>query len=227
MHKCIDKSTIKNLDVLKKIRREDASLFKFFDEKYNVDTWHPTPLAPDGSGECMPGSIDNGNRFPGSMGLQNSPLKILDMVNNFMKDIEGIEEYTFLDIGSGNGKTILHQLISNAPYKKYVGVEIDDQFNDIALNNLKTINIEIDKEVNFINSDINDYHFSEEKCVYYFYYPLLPEIFNKLILDKWEILSKSKSFFVFHFENDYIFKELLKKDPIYDFAEIYIYQISN
>ena len=74
-------------------------------------------------------------------------------------------------------------------------------------------------------SIINDYDFSEEKCIYYFYYPLSSEIFNKLILDKWEVLSKSKSFFVFHFENDYIFRELLKKDPIYDFAEIYIYQI--
>lgn len=225
MYEGVDRSTIKNLDVLKKIRREDAALFKFFDEKYNVDTWHPTPLAPDGSGEVMPGGIDNQDRFPGSMGLQNSALKILDMINDFMKDIKGIEDYTFLDIGSGKGKTILHQLISNAPYKKYVGIEIDDKFNDIALNNLKTINIKIDKEVNFINTDINNYDFSEEKCVYYFYYPLTAEIFNKLILDKWEVLSKSKSFFVFHFENDYIFRELLKKDPIYDFAEIYIYQI--
>lgn len=233
MHENVDKSLalsfdrnkIKNLDVLKKIRREDAALFKFFDEKYNVDTWHLTPLAPDGSGEVMPGVIDNNDRFPGSMGLQNSPLKVLDMVNNFMKDVENIEDYTFLDVGSGKGKIILHQLISGAPYKKYVGVEIDNQFNDIALNNLKTTNIEIDKEVNFINIDINDYDFSEEKCVYYLYYPLTPEIFNKLILDKWETLSKSKSFFVFYFENDYIFRELLKKDPIYDFAEIYIYQI--
>ena len=99
MHEGVDRSTIKNLDVLKKIRREDASLFKFFDEKYNVDTSHPILLAPDGSGEYMPGGIDNHDKFPGSMGLQNSPLKILDMVNNFMKDVEGIKEYIFLDIG--------------------------------------------------------------------------------------------------------------------------------
>jgi len=225
MHEGVDRSTIKNLDVLKKIRREDASLFKFFDKKYNVDTWHPILLCPDGSGEYMPGGIENDDRFPGSMGLQNSPLKVLDMINNVMENIEGIEEYTFLDVGSGKGKTILHQLISDAPYKKYVGVEIDDTFNDVALNNLKTINIEINKEVNFINTDINNYDFSEEKCVYYFYYPLSADDFNKLILNKWEVLSKSKSFFVFHFQNDYIFKDLIKKDPIYDYAEIYIYQI--
>ena len=30
-------------------------------------------------------------------------------------------------------------------------------------------------------SIINDYDFSEEKCIYYFYYPLSSEIFNKLI----------------------------------------------
>jgi SAM-dependent methyltransferase len=225
MHSGVDRNTIKNLDVLKKFRRKDASLFKFFDEKYNIDTWHPILLCPDGSGEYMPGSIDNHDRFPGSMGFQNSPLGVLDIINNFMKDIEGIEEYTFLDVGSGKGKTILHQLISDAPYKKYVGVEIDDKLNDVALNNLKTINIEINKEVNFINTDINNYDFSEEKCVYYFYYPLSADDFNKLILNKWEVLSKSKSFFVFHFQNDYIFKDLIKKDPIYDYAEIYIYQI--
>jgi SAM-dependent methyltransferase len=225
MHKDLDKSKIKNLDILKKIRREDASLFKSFDETYNIDTWHPISLAPDGSGEYKPDSIVNSDRFPGSMGLQNSPLKILDMVNDFMKNIEGIGEYTFLDIGSGKGKTILYQAISNAPYKDYVGVEIDDQLNDIALNNLKTINVPINKEINFVNLDIIDYDFSQEKCVYYFYYPIIPDIFNKLMLKQWETLSKTNSFFVFHFKDNYNFDQLIKKDPIYDYAEIYIYKI--
>lgn len=221
----IDLNKVKNLEFLKKIRREDAANFETFDKQYNVDTSHPISLAPDGSGDYKPDSIKNHFKIEGSMGLQNSPVKILDIINEFMSKIPGIEEYTFLDVGSGKGKTILHQVISNAPYKKYIGVEPDEELNNIALNNLKTINIDISKDVQFIAKDIRDFDFSEEKCVYYFYYPFIPEIFDDLMLKKWEDLSKTKSFIVFHFEYDYNFKRFIKKDPIYDDSEIYIYQV--
>lgn len=210
---------------LKRIRRSDCLTFEEFDKKYNVDTYHPIELAHDGSGEYRPSFIPNYKKFEGSAGLQNTPLEILDHLNDFFSTYAGIEDYTFIDVGSGKGKTVLHQLIKNAPYKDYLGVEIDKDFNDVALNNLKTININISKDVSFVEANVLDYEFPESKCIYYFYYPFDKNIFTLFMKKNLLKMINSKSLIVFLFESEYNFKQYFDVEPIYSKYKTKVYAL--
>lgn len=211
---------------LKRIRRSDCITFKDFDEKYNIDTSHPIELAADNSGEYRPGYIPNENKFPGSSGFQNTPLEIIDHFTDFLKKYPEIEDYTFIDIGSGKGKVIFYNCIIDAPYKKYIGIEIDNEFNDIAINNLKTININITKDIKFIESDICDYVIPDSPCIYYFYYPFNKSIFDIFINKNIEKMKQTKSLVVILFEPEYDFGRFTNDEPIYNKYKTKIYEMN-
>jgi hypothetical protein len=94
-------------------------------------------------------------------------------------------------------------------------VEIDKDFNDVALNNLKTTNINISKSVSFVEANALDYEFPKSKCVYYFYYPFDKNIFTLFIEKNLSKMVNSKSLIVFLFESEYNFKQYFDADPIY------------
>jgi hypothetical protein len=218
---------LKNPDVIKRIRRGDCLNYEKFDEQYNIDTGHPRRLADDNSGDLRPGFIMNSKPIEGSNAYEASALEYLDMVNAELSKDPEIGNYTFIDIGSGKGKVIFYNLIQNSPYKDYIGIEADDFFNNIALNNLKTFNMPITKDVKFLEMNGLDYEAEEKDCVYYFYLPFYPEIFHKFMEKNWETIKKTNSYFVFLFEDTYDFQRYLGKKPIYDFAELVIYSLKD
>lgn len=215
---------IKNEDVVKRIRRSDCLQYEEFDKKYNVETAHSIVLAADGSGQYRPGGIYNANKIHGSSGLENAALEFLDMINDFLSKREGIEDYTFIDIGSGKGRVLFYNMLKKAPYKNYIGIEADPEFIEASNRNLQNTNIELDKPIEFIEINAMEYQADYSNCVYYFYYPFDAFVFNTFMLNNWHIISKTKSYIVFLFEDVYQFERYIHKKPIYDYAEITIYQ---
>jgi SAM-dependent methyltransferase len=212
-------------EMVGQIRRSDCVTFEEFDSIYNIDTSHPIEPSTIHEGEYRPSFINNNDKFSCSAGFQNTPLEILNHLNNFLSTFNGIEDYSFIDLGSGKGKVILYNLIQNSPYKDYIGVEIDKEFNDIALNNLETINVEFSKNVSFIESNVLDYEFPTSKCIYYLYYSFDENTFETFMQKNLSKMIESKSIIVFHFEGLYNFKQYLDIDPIYNAYKTKVYYL--
>lgn len=163
----------------KKARRADCLKYKEFDEKYSVDTWHPTRISMDGTGEEAPGGIDNSFKYPGSVGYSNTALSQLDDINEYLSKIINIPDYNFIDIGSGKGRTLIYNNEINSGYKKYIGVEIDEYLHNTAVSNLQNkANVEL------FNVSLIDYTVPEELSVIF--------TFGSGGKEKWEeFLSKN------------------------------------
>lgn len=218
---------LKNPEVIKRIRRADCLKYEEFDNKYNLDTGHPTAPTADNSGALRPGSIRNSIFIPGSNHYEASALEYLDMVNAELAKDKNINKYSFIDIGSGKGRVIFYNLIQNSPYKDYYGIEADPAFHEVAVKNKTTFNLPINKDVNFLNINVLDYVAEEKDCIYYFYLPFVKEVFERFMQNNWDIIKNTKSYFVFLFEDTYDMRRYLDKAPIYDYAELVIYKVND
>lgn len=210
---------------IKAYRRDDAKRFKDFDLAYNVDTSHPLEIKNDG--EWGPGAIENFEKYTGSNGYQNSALHEIDLINNYLKYQDGIEDYQFIDIGSGKGRVILYNLLKQSPYRAYKGIEIDSDLHSIAEHNLISTNIEISKEVTLINKDILDINLSYEPTVYFIFNPFSKEIFETFINKNLDIMIKSKSYLAFVNEHDYRFDLMTGIKPVLVDYTISIYYLGD
>jgi SAM-dependent methyltransferase len=209
---------------MKKINREDCLTFASFDKEYNVITSSPIELAEDGTGQLRPVS-ENGNTYlPYSQGYQPTALYWLDLVNEYFNDIPGIENYTFVDIGAGKGKVILYNLLKKSKYKKYIGVEKDKKFYDIFNYNLKNTNIEIDKEIDTLLIDANDFDYSSQNNIYFFFYPFTLDFFTEYFKKNIEFIKNNNNYLVFIYEQDYGVSSYVGS-PVYFNDAVTIYKV--
>jgi SAM-dependent methyltransferase len=87
-------------------------------------------------------------------------------------------DYVFIDLGSGKGRLLL--LASEFPFKRVVGVEIDDTLHQIATRNIARYDSRSQQcaDVQSICSDATDYQFPDEPSVIFLYNP-----FNHVVLE--------------------------------------------
>lgn len=203
------------------MRHEDALNYTVFDSEYNVDTYNSTRIK---DGKILPGIDHNSDLFPTSNGFQHATLKELDHINEILSQDPAIGSYKFIDLGSGKGKVILHNLASKAPYSSYVGVEIDPSLHDIANNNLLTTSIELNKNIEFVNEDILEYEIPDEPCVIYLFYSFSKELFPTFIEKNIDTINKNNSYLVLLSPQDYDLNKVVGKKLIFSDISIYIYK---
>lgn len=213
--------TSPDLNYIKQYRREDAFRYYEFDEKYNVNTSHP--FTKDKDGNIIPGIYEN-FQYNGSNGYQRAAEFELDKINEFFYKQQGIENYLFVDIGSGKGKVILYNILKEAPYKDYIGIEIDELLHSVALDNFQLTGIKVNKNVKLLNMDILDYDIIDTPSVYFMFYPFSKEIFQKFINKNLDKIRQTKSYLVFINEADFDVSNAIGADPIFDYHSITIYQ---
>ena len=188
------------------LRQEDCLQFEFFDQAYNLNTSHAVYQLDDGI--TRPGIEKNQDKFESSNGFQNFPVICLDMINEEIEKVADMSEYKFIDIGSGKGKVLFNNLIKNAKYKSYVGVEIDPDYYNVSLENLQNTNIEITKEITFLNLDAMEYECVPEPTVYFLNRP-----FSNIYYNAW--LDKNLDLFL---SNKTI---IIAAHPDFDMSESY------
>jgi hypothetical protein len=169
------------------VRQEDCLQFESFDRTHNVNTSHV--IIQLDNGLLKPGIEKNNDKFESSNGFQNFPMVCLEAINTEIEKIADMSEYKFIDVGSGKGKVLFNNLIKNAKYKSYLGIEIDPTYYNISLENLQNTNIEITKEINFLNLDVMEYECLAEPTVYFLNRP-----FSISYYQKW--LEKNKHLFL-------------------------------
>jgi hypothetical protein len=195
--------TDKDILKFKKIRRQDCLNFKKFDNLYNVDTFNPIVEVSDEKGSFKPAAIENYNLFPGSNGFQNIPEYYIDKSNKILKSIDDMSKYSFVDVGSGKGKPIFYNLLKKEKYKSYIGIEIDPEFYNISLKNINTTNINLDKDVIFLNIDALEYECKNEPTVYFLYNPFSSEIYINFFKKNAKIFSENKTIIITIFDENF------------------------
>ena len=217
---------LKNVDLNKSIYREfrriDAINYQTFDDKYRVDTSHPVEIKEDG--RIGPGSIDNSDIYPNSIGYQNTTLHELDQINNFLREEPEIGSYKFIDVGSGKGRVILYNMSQKAPYGSYMGIEIDQRLHRVAELNMMSTSIKLNKEVVLVNQDILDYSLSYEPCVYFLFHPFSSEVYEKFIEKNIEIINKTNSYIVLVSPQEYDLSKIVDKNIVFSSISMCIYK---
>jgi len=185
---------IKYKDPYTKARHEDCLAFESFDQTYNLNTSHAI-IQVDG-GMTKPGIETNDDKFKSSNGFQNFPISFLETINEEIEKVADMSEYKFIDVGSGKGKVLFNNLIKNAKYKSYVGIEIDPEYHNLSLENLKNINIEITKEINFLNLGAMEYECIGEPTVYFLNRPFSISYYKEWLEKNKELFLNNKTIII-------------------------------
>lgn len=84
-------------------------------------------------------------------------------------------QFTFLDLGSGKGRTLL--MASDYSFKRIIGVELFEELHNAALQNIREHRIAAQRcsTIESIHADARNYRFPDEPLVVYLFNPL-PEL---------------------------------------------------
>lgn len=212
-----------DIEYIKKVTREDCILFSDFDTKYNVETSHPLVEAADKAyGEFKPTYIDNSDLYPGSQGYQNTALAFIDLANEYLKEDPNIGSYSFVDIGAGKGRVILHTLATNDIYKDYLGLEIDPELALIFENNLNSTNIVTTKTVKVKVHDARDAVLENAPTVFFLFRPFTVEVWHEFM--NFNRNKMKDCYFVLIHEYDYTFEDYLDVEKVYSNPAVTIYK---
>lgn len=213
------------LNKVKSIQRPDCLKFEEFDLAYNVETFGPRKLSTDGLKQIQPAVHENSDLVLGSNGYQPTALYWIDVVNDYLNSNEDLSKYSFVDIGCGKGKVIFHNLSQNQNYKEYIGIEADENFYNIAVKNLKTTNIKINKNLSFYHINALDYDYNQDHVIYYFFYPFSKEIFDSIFNNNLLKMKNKNNYLVFIFESDFEVESVVGYPPVFVNEAITIYKL--
>ncbi len=120
------------------------------------------------------------------LGLFHSPYQPTDpaLFHEMMASLPiDFSQFTFIDIGSGKGRTLL--MASEYPFRKIVGVEILAELDRIAQENILAYKSPAQRcsEIGAICADARDFELPDEPLVLYLFNPL-PEAPLRQLMDR-------------------------------------------
>ncbi|WP_024513181.1 class I SAM-dependent methyltransferase [Bradyrhizobium sp. ARR65] len=166
--------------VLQKLRREGirglwrASVGSIkrshsaFDEEFGTDTESIVHL--------WQLDIDSPNRDDGTRYQPVDP----DLIRAAIETLPiGLEDFVFVDLGSGKGRTLL--LASEYSFKRVIGVEFSPQLNAIATDNIGKYPKVRCQHVTSTCGDAATYEFPPDNLVIYLYHPFGERVFRQVL----------------------------------------------
>ncbi len=151
----------------RRIKREG----KGFDARYGIETTDYVPFS----------SFDvTDTEAAGAGSYRPTPIELLDTIFNGL----GIDfsRFTFIDFGSGKGRTLL--LASKRPFRKIIGVEFSRKLHEIAKGNIlryKEKNRCACEDIESILSNATIFPIPSEPCVFYFFNPFQFDIMKAVV----------------------------------------------
>ncbi|MGA2353373.1 MAG: class I SAM-dependent methyltransferase [Terriglobales bacterium] len=110
-----------------------------------------------------------------------------------------LDEFTFIDIGSGKGRTLL--MASEYPFKKIVGVELIAELHRAAEENIRAYKSATQRcsQIEAVCADAREFPFPDESLVLYLFNPL-PEAGMRRLLANLEasLAEKSRTVYVLY-----------------------------
>ena len=138
-----------------------------FDRRHGLDTARDVRLAEL--------SISSLNKQHGMRYHATPPLSFRRILNKLRIDFS---TYTFIDFGSGKGRTLL--LASEFPFKRIIGVEFGEELHRQALGNIARYprrHAAPDQQVQAVHADATEFALPDGALLLYFFNP-----FNAVVL---------------------------------------------
>ncbi len=90
-------------------------------------------------------------------------------------------EYTFIDLGSGKGRTLL--LASEFPFRRIVGVEISRELTSVAARNVEAYRSTTQRcrDIRCVCADAREFEFPPEPLVVYLFNPFPQEVLTAVL----------------------------------------------
>ncbi len=175
-----------------------------YDWEHRVDTTEAT--------------VSNATRFLGTLAISlyqpTEPALFHQMIAQLPIDHR---EFTFVDIGAGKGRTLL--MASDYPFQRILGVELFEELNHIAKENIRRYKAERQKcfAIESQCLDAREFVFPQEPLVVYLFNPL-PENSFRRVIDNLELSLQQKPreiYIVYHNPEHRVF---LDRVPWREFA---------
>jgi hypothetical protein len=106
------------------------------------------------------------------------PVAFREMLDNLQIDYR---EFTFIDLGSGKGRTLL--MASDYPFRRILGVELLPELHRIAQENIRVYTSEAQAccAMESIWADARDFQFPAEPIVLYLFNPLFESALSEVM----------------------------------------------
>ncbi len=158
--------------LIRKNLAERARLYlnRRYDRKYNINTTGVTQLVDV---TCSSPNKEFGVCY------EPTPIRTLKCMFSLLP--ADVSEFTFIDFGSGKGRTILYA--SNYNFRRIIGVEFGAELHAEAEQNIRTYRSRTRKcaNVTSVNVDAATFALPEENCVLYFFHPFRQEVMAKVL----------------------------------------------
>lgn len=141
-----------------------------FDKRFHVDTSGVTQLAAL--------TCDSGNKAHG-VWYEPTPLRTLKCMFSMLP--ADLSRFTFIDFGSGKGRTLLYA--SNYNFRKIIGVEFAKELHSVAKRNIQTYRSRKQRctDITAVCADAVQFSLPEEDSVLYFFHPFREEVMRKVL----------------------------------------------
>ncbi len=157
-----------------------------FDRKHGVDTQLDVLLADL--------SIDSPNKHYGRRYHATPPVSFKRILKKLKVDLT---DYTFVDFGSGKGRTLL--LASDFPFKKIIGVEFGEELHRQAVSNIGRYKAKHHANMESIHLDATQFAIPDGPLVFYFFNPFDAVVLRQVLdnIRRAACESKRKIFIVY------------------------------
>ncbi len=141
-----------------------------FDRKFGVDTSGVVRLADL---TCSSANKDSGIWY------EPTPLRTLKRVFSLLGP--DARDLTFIDFGSGKGRTLL--FASHLNFRRIIGVEFARELHEVAEENIRVYRSRQQKcfDIRSICSDAADFVLPDENCVLYFFHPFRADVMERVL----------------------------------------------
>ena len=139
-----------------------------FDLRYGTDTQNDVSL--------LDLRIDSPNKIHGIRYHATPPFSFRRVLKKINIDFS---DYTFIDFGSGKGRTLL--VASDFPFKRIVGVEFGEELHRCALSNIEKYKSTHNCQVKSIHADATQFRLPEGNLVIYFFNPFDDVILRQVL----------------------------------------------
>jgi len=148
-------------------RAEDEKAEREFDELYGVNTFQ----------EGINGADVTGDNFDGRYHyLASTVAKFRRMLDQLRVRYE---DFTFIDLGSGKGRTIL--LAGERPFRRVIGVEYSHAYHAIALQNIKKYPLKKAGSLESVTNDVATYEFPAGNLIVYNYNSFAEPVLTRVL----------------------------------------------